>query len=149
MAQNNNTDYLEYKNHESWFRDLNSNLQNCRIEAERMLLDVVRINTFYNKVKILKSSYRGYLKENYKEIEKNLEEVENSIRTQAFILSLKNYQNLKNEKREEFSPILWENIDKLLLIFELIGSDLKTAELTPKPKTKAYRDPNNAVLGTY
>jgi hypothetical protein len=149
MAPGNSTDYLEYKNHESWFRDLNSNLQSCRVEAERMLLDVVRINTFYNKVKILKSSYRGYLRDNYKEINEKLQEVENSIRTQAFVLSLKNYQSLKSEKREQFSPILWDNIDKLLLIFELIGSDLKAAELTPKPKTKAYKDPNNAVLGTY
>ena len=149
MAINNNTDYLEYKNHENWFRDLNNNLQSCRIEAERMLLDVVRINTFYNKVKILKSSYRGYLKENFKQIADLLESVENEIRTQSFTSSLINYKNLKPEKKEEFSIILWKNIDNLLLIFELIGADLKTAELTPKPKTKAYRDPNNAVLGTY
>jgi len=146
---NNNTDYLEYKNHENWFRDLNHNLQSCRIEAQKMLTDVGWINNFYNKIKILKSSYRGYLKENYKQIQELLIEVENDIRTPAFISSLQNYHSIKAEKKQEFSVILWDNIDKLLLIFELIGSDLKTAELTPKPKTKAYRDPNNAVLGTY
>ena len=46
MAGNNNTtDHLEYKNHEQWFRDLNYNLQSCRVIAEHMLLDSSKINS--------------------------------------------------------------------------------------------------------
>jgi hypothetical protein len=138
--------YLEYKNHEAWFSDLNSNLQSCRKAGEMMLVDVNNINFFYNKIKILKSAYSSYFGDNNVKINELLTEVENEIRTPAFVVSLNRYNQLNAEKKAEFSGMLWANIDKLLKIFELINEELKREELTPKPKTKKSYNPNNAIL---
>lgn len=142
------TEYLEYKNHEQWFRDLNINLQSTRQLGEQMLLDSRAINLFYNKIKILKSSYSSYFS-NLSEINKLMVEVENVIRTPSFIKSLMYYDKLKPEKKQEFSERLFENTDKLLFIFELINNELKREELMPKPKSKRNQDPNKAILGGY
>jgi len=147
---NTTTDYLEYKNHEQWFRDLNTNLQSARKLGENMLLDSSMINIFYNKIKILKSSYSSYFDINAaKDINSKLFEIEKDIRTPSFIKSVKVYGKLKETKKQEFSEILWRNIDNLLLVFELINSELKREELMPKPKTKRNQDPNKAILGGY
>jgi len=147
---NTTTDYLEYKNHEQWFRDLNTNLQSARKLGESMLLDSSMINIFYNKIKILKSSYSSYFDITASGvITTKLTEIEGEIRSPSFIRSVKVYDKLKADKKQEFSQILWKNIDKLLLVFELINSELKTQELMPKPKTKRNQDPNKAILGGY
>lgn len=147
---NNTTDYLEYKNHEQWFRDLNTNLQSARKLGESMLLDSSMINLFYNKIKILKSSYSSYFdNETSKIIQTKLSEIEIDIRSPSFMTSVKSYARLKENKKQEFSEILWKNIDKLLIVFELINAELKREELMPKPKTRKNQDPNKAILGGY
>lgn len=147
---NNTTDYLEYKNHEQWFRDLNTNLQSARKLGEGMLLDSSLINVFYNKIKILKSSYSSYFSvESNKTISGKLTKIENDIRSPSFIISVNKYNHLKEAKKKEFSDLLWKNIDELLLVFELINAELKREELMPKPKTKRNQDPNKAILGGY
>jgi len=115
-----------------------------------MLLDSSLINVFYNKIKILKSSYSSYFSvESNKTISGKLTKIENDIRSPSFIISVNKYNHLKEAKKKEFSDLLWKNIDELLLVFELINAELKREELMPKPKTKRNQDPNKAILGGY